>query len=295
MPARRILPTLRRVAVRASQSLRCLEVCGGHEASRGHFRRPGLDVVLCSEVQQETDAGGGELHLISSCASGRITRIMLADVCGHGPLFDELAGGLAALMKRNVNSVRQTRAVQQMNRQLQDASTKGGLASTMLTTYFAPTRSFTICNAGHPPPFLFRSSRNEWSVLKGQPGDSAEQASAFLEAAEYQQFYTKLEVGDFVLGYSNALTECRDSDGRTLGVEGLLERVRRLDVSVPGTLPRVLLDRIRMEQPGNLTGQDATIVLCQATDTAVAWRDNLLAPLRLLRSVRDRTSLARLE
>ena len=43
--------------------------------------------------------------------SGRITRMLLADVSGHGELVSQVAIGLRNLMRRNVNYVKQTRFV----------------------------------------------------------------------------------------------------------------------------------------------------------------------------------------
>jgi serine phosphatase RsbU (regulator of sigma subunit) len=108
---------------------------------------------------------------------------------------------------------------------------------------------------------------------------------------EYQQFDERLAVGDMVLSYSNVLTECRGASGRILGVEGLLRRVRQLDPQQPAELVSSLIGRIRAEHAGNFATDDATAILCRATDTKVAWRDNLLAPFRLLRSAGDRTRI----
>ncbi len=80
--------------------------------------------------------------------------MLLADVCGFGSLFADISSELRDLLKRNVNTIKQSRAVREMSCRLDDASHRGGFASTLISTYFAPTRSFSLCNAGHPPPFL---------------------------------------------------------------------------------------------------------------------------------------------
>jgi hypothetical protein len=95
-----------------------------------------------------------------------------------------------------------------------------------------------------------------------------------------------------IFSYSNVLTECRGASGRMLGVEGLLDRVRQLNPRRPADLVSSLIGRIRAEHADNLATDDATAVLCHATDTKVAWRDNLLAPFRLLRSAGDKTRIS---
>jgi sigma-B regulation protein RsbU (phosphoserine phosphatase) len=196
-------------------------------------------------------------------------------------------------MKRNVNSIQQAGLVRQMSCRLEHASPRGGFASTLVSTYFAPTRYFTLCNAGHPPPLLFRVEAGEWSILKQQPAETPSNDALFgvVDPSEYQQFKTKLQVGDMVLSYSNTLTECRSAEGCTIGLDGILDRVRHMDSDAPSHLPAALIEQIHGEHADNLVTDDATLLLCQANETPVAWRDNVLAPFRLLRSVSDKTKI----
>lgn len=271
-----------------------MEICGGHGDGARHYRRPGLDVWIRSRVKQDIAAGGGDLNLISSCASGRITRLVMADICGFGPLFKDLADRLRQVMKRNANTIRQARSVSQMSAQLAAAARQGGFASTVMSTYFAPTRSLTVCNAGHPPPMLYRRRSREWSLLKQQSNQRGTEDNTLgvVSADEYQHTKTTLETGDMVLAVSNSLTETRAANGQLNSIKALLKRVRQLDCESPGDLSEQLIECVCNEHVDNLRDVDASIVLCRATETRVAWRDNLLAPFRLLRSVSDRTSIA---
>jgi len=276
------------------QQMHCMQVCGGHGDGIRYYRRPGLDVWVLSRVKQDIASGGGDLHLISSCASGRITRMLLADICGFGPLFHGVATRLREVMKRNVNTMKQARSVREMSEHLSEAARLGGFASTLMTTYFAPTRSFTLCNAGHPSPMIYRRQAREWSLLKqaAKPSNDTEECFGLLPTGEFQQMKMKLEPGDMVLAYGDSLTETRARCGQTMGLESLLTRVQQLDCESPHEIPRRLVETVVSEHTENLSEADATIVLCQATETSVGWRDNVLAPFRLLRSVSDATSIA---
>ncbi|HRX83095.1 MAG TPA: PP2C family protein-serine/threonine phosphatase, partial [Pirellulaceae bacterium] len=207
-------------------------------------------------------------------------------------LFHGVATRLREVMKRNVNTIRQARSVRQMSQQLSAASQRGGFASTLMSTYFAPTRSFALCNAGHPPPMMYRMKTRQWSLMKQQPAATVTGGSepGVVDPSEYQQFKTTLEVGDMVLTFSNSLTESRTRDGQTLGVGGLLDRVRQCDSAKPSAIPETLLNQLKGGSTNDVDHEDATVMLCQATETPVAWRDNLLAPFRLIRGATDRTS-----
>lgn len=276
-----------------SEPMNCMEVWGGSCTRDDCLRRPGLDIWIQSQRSEFADAGGGDLHLLSSCASGRITRLLLADICGIGSLFSEISGELRDLMKRNVNTIQQQRIVRDMSHRLEQASRKGGFASILVSTFFAPTRSFSMCNTGHPPPLVFRKQDGGWMPLKHSPSNAAMQ-SAFGGAVnpdEYQRIKTSLDVGDMVLCYSNVLTECRSADGQIIGLQGVLDRVRGLDTEKPEQLAATLISKLQAEHADNREVEEATVLLCQATATKVGWKDNLLAPLRLFGSVSDNADI----
>ncbi len=273
--------------------LQCMEVRGGHGSSANFFSRPGLDIWVWSQTRHDSKLGGGDAHYISSCASGRITRILTADIGGTKNLFADVAQRLRELMKRNINVISQSSAVDQMSAEMGATSRQGGFASTLLSTYFAPTRSLTICNAGHPPALLYKSASGEWSALKSDMSEirPAEDYSGTVEPTEYQRFKLKLEIGDMFFFYSNALTECRQRDGRTMGVDGVTQLIHRLTRA--GTREATLhelIQSIRNAHQGNLCDEDATVILCEVTNTRVAMRDNFLAPFRVLRGPTDRTT-----
>ena len=94
-----------------------------------------------------------------------------------------------------------------------------------------------------------------------------------------------------VFAYSNILTECRDRAGQTIGVTGVVKRLRQLDPRRPKELSSSLVSQLKSEAAGNLVADDISLLLCQATKTRVSWRDNLLAPFRLLRRALDETRI----
>ncbi len=108
-------------------------------------------------------------------------------IAGRQPV----AVSLRELMRSHVNLVRQSRFVQAVNREFTDADHTGKFATAIIGTYFAPTRSFEFCNAGHPPPFLYSADTETWSMLdiKAQERDKLPPNFPFgIDAAtEYEQ------------------------------------------------------------------------------------------------------------
>lgn len=271
--------------------LQCMEVWGGNQVVDSGVIMPGLDAWVYSKPYGGA-AGGGDVHYVSSCATGRITRLLLADVSGHGDEVAELAAQLRALMRLYVNYLDQTRFVGELNEKLAAWSADGRFATAITTTFFAPTNYLTVCNAGHPPPLIYRVRSRQWSYLEHADtaparGDAGNVPLGVLDAVRFRQFGVKLRVGDLVLCYSDSLTESCAADGTLLGRQGMLDIVRTVSTDEPATFLSRLLDTIARTCAGNLTGDDVTALLFRPNGLAqrVPLRDRLLAPFRVARGL----------
>src|SRR4026207_2540255 len=98
----------------AQPTMQCMEVWGGHQASDNGVIMPGLDAWVVSRPYEGDDAGG-DIHYVSSCNTGRITRVLIADVSGPGQHVAKVASALRLLMRRYVNYIDQTRLVRGLN------------------------------------------------------------------------------------------------------------------------------------------------------------------------------------
>src|SRR5713226_4905196 len=141
-----------------------MEVWGGSQITARGVEFGGLDAWVYSKPYGQAERGG-DVYYASSCATGRISRLLLADVAGHGNSAAAAAADLRTLMRRFVNRLDQTEFVRMLNQQFAALSREGGFATAIVTTFFAPSRRLTICNAGHPRPFLYRVAQRQWNFL----------------------------------------------------------------------------------------------------------------------------------
>ena len=138
--------------------LQCMEIIGGNRALRQTIAAPGLEIWIDSRPL-ELGAGGGDIHYVSTCAGGYVTRLALADIAGHGKSADGLAIVLRDLMRKYINTLDPTRFARTLNRELAAATESECFATALLLTYFAPTRHLIICNAGHVHPLRYSARR----------------------------------------------------------------------------------------------------------------------------------------
>ncbi|MGD1275830.1 MAG: PP2C family protein-serine/threonine phosphatase [Tepidisphaeraceae bacterium] len=245
------------------EHMQCMEVWGGSQLTARAVEMGGLDAWVYSKPYGQAD-GGGDVYYASSCATGRINRLLLADVAGHGQAVADTAVSLRKLMRRYVNYLDQQQFVRSMNRQFAAMSKDGRFATALVTTFFAPTRRLSICNAGHPRPLLYSAASKRWSILEQDRRQSELPWNiplGILELADYEQFDVELGVGDLVVCYTDALSESRRADGELLGERGLLTIAQSLDADDPETLIERLLAAVGRLNPRNLSEDDVTVLL----------------------------------
>lgn len=300
----------------------CMEVWGGCDATDAAVTLSGLDAWVYSKPYEEAEAksagdaegesggggeggggGGGDIYYVSACATGRINRLLVADVAGHGAKVRDIATTLRDLMRRYVNYLDQSKFVTSMNHQFVECSAAGCFATAAVMTFFASTRTLSVCNAGHPPPLVWRNKAREWFPLAPANPRTANAETDAVDAenrspgnlplgiTDYDdcaQFDTPLDVGDMVLVYTDSLIEAKDTDGEMLGTTGLLTLVRHvLPNPDPATLIPTLLNIIDQRTAGGLKADDVTALLLRANGTGggIALHRSFLAPLRILASV----------
>ena len=143
-----------------------------------------------------------------------ITRLILADVSGHGAAVAEISASLRALMRKNINTKSQTRLVQALNRQFTELAQLRRFATAVVATYLATQRKLTVCNAGHPRPLWWRAATGAVGVAR--PGRRRRRATCPLgldDETPYNQFSVTLGRDDLVLFYTDALIEAAEPLG----------------------------------------------------------------------------------
>jgi serine phosphatase RsbU (regulator of sigma subunit) len=199
-------------------------------------------------------------------------------------------------MRRFVNRLDQTEFVRLLNQQFMALSKEGTFATAIVTTFFAPSRRLTVCNAGHPRPIMYHAKQGTWDFLGHHaldPQGAAVKSTpsniplGLLDISDYEQFDVHLEPGDCVVSYTDAFIESRDADGKDLGEAGVLRILRHLgDLPMEQLIPALLKD-VAGRYPDNLTDDDVTVLVVRVNGRPPhhSFGGKLGAAIRLVRSV----------
>jgi serine phosphatase RsbU (regulator of sigma subunit) len=249
-----------------------MEIWGGIEPVRQTVSTPGLDLWVFSQPYQG-DQQGGDVYYVTLCGGGVITRIVVADVSGHGSSVAEFSLSLRALLRKNINQKSQKRLVERLNRQFSAMAEMRRFATALVITYLASRDRLSVCNAGHPRPLFYRARDGHWSLLTEQHGEHDRMSNLPLgldDQTSYRSFDLKLDPGDLIVFYTDALIDAADHSQKLLGEAGLLDAARAVDAEIasPEAIGAALLETVARHRGLESADDDVTLVVLRHNASA---------------------------
>ena len=248
-----------------SIGLVCNEVWGGNRAFQGPIELPGLRGVLFS---QPCEGGrGGDVHYLSVCGSGLISRACLADVTGHGESVAVISQTMHDLLRRSVNRLDERKVLRRLNLSLSKLD-DGSFTTAAALTYFPPTRRLSLSYAGHEPAWYYDGSRQRWARL-----ETAQRKGLFdiVLAADPRTRYTRrvrrVAIGDRLLMITDGVLEAPNAAGELFGRERLANLLHNARNQVPQTLVPAIIRALREHTSGaRLRHDDVSLLMIEFVD-----------------------------
>ncbi|MHC4661299.1 MAG: PP2C family protein-serine/threonine phosphatase [Planctomycetota bacterium] len=131
---------------------------------------------------------------------------------------------------------------------------------------------FTFANAGHPAPVLFRENEKEPLLLQTEGGYPL----GIIPDALYPETTVSLKPKDFLLLYTDGITEAQNTEREFYGEERLYETVRKyIDRDADTILDELLKDAIAFVGKEEIR-DDINLVGIQIEDQAVSIEESLM-------------------
>jgi sigma-B regulation protein RsbU (phosphoserine phosphatase) len=245
--------------------LACLEIRGGNERVAYSIELPGLIAwVSCRPIAPATE--GGDLHYLSVCSQGFLSRIALADVAGHGEIVSAAANKLRDLLRKHADEWDQSDVVRELNDSFLREADGTEYATALVLSHYSDSGEILFTNAGHPPPIWGRAVTNEWSFLTDSTPYAKEPANlpiGLIPGTPYSQTAIQLGWDDLLILYTDGVTEAANDAGRLLNTDGFLGLVREMSVGSAPAIGQGLLAGLEMFRGATLAADDETIVVLQ--------------------------------
>lgn len=251
-----------------------------HEEERGAERKLfDQEIRVASEVQQRLfpharppmatlDYAGrclpargvsGDYYDFLALAPAKLG-LVLADVAGKGIpaalLMASLHAGVHTHVRQHGHCCDEM--LRRLNSLLYEATSSERYATLFYALYDDATRLLTYANAGHPPPLVVRRSAQLSISL-----DAATLPIGLFPELAARQEQVQLATGDWLLIFSDGLTEAWDLADNQFGSERLLEVVNHnLEQSASGML-EAIFEELARHGSGRAQYDDTTLIVAR--------------------------------
>jgi len=235
------------------REIQCTEVWGGVAPCDVSVQLAGIRGEVWARPWRG-HAEGGDIHFLSVCGMSILSKIVLADVSGHGAESAEVSRIIHRALGANVGAHDNTAMLGQVNAAFLDQH-RGDFRFTTMVSMILDTRDrkLVYAYAGHPA--ILRGRDGRFSRLLPEDGPRGGVPIGVLPGTEYQQHTAQLEKGDVLVVYSDAFIEARVG-GEMIGEEGLAELLESAGSMKPPVLKRHILATL-----GDALDDDASLLV----------------------------------
>ena len=252
-------------------ALVCMEVWGGNRSVTRTVELLDLTAWVYSNPAGSQDAGG-DIYYLSVCGQAVLSRVILADVSGHGAEVSAPAQVLHALMREHINTWDQTDFVRGLNKSFRGCVASGKYATALVLGVLRDTGETAFTNAGHLPPLWYRSKTATWNWLDEEACDAGGPTLkvacgveglpvGLIQGTKYRQTLIQLDPDDILVLYTDGITEAEDASGEMLGRDRLMEWIRAAPTDGPAAVGQFLLRRLGEFRKENLIDDETMIAI----------------------------------
>ncbi|MFA4015390.1 MAG: hypothetical protein RUDDFDWM_000470 [Candidatus Fervidibacterota bacterium] len=221
-----------------------------------------LPNIECWQIARECipargeKTGGGDFHDFITCNDGSIV-IAVGDVSGKGVDAQLKVPLVKSAIRATMNLCHELRdAVRHANSILASEFSDEDFAGAVFVRLKEGNSFVEAVNAGHLPILILRSDGTiEHIHASGPP-------LGVFNDSDYAQTQMHIQAGDLIVMLTDGLTEARNANGETYGVErikNLLSRIRHL---MPHEIASCVVEDVRRFQ-GYILNDDLTIIVAK--------------------------------
>ncbi len=230
------------------------------------LRAPGLSIsVLSAPCSGEH---GGDICHLGVGDDGRSTRVVLADVTGHGRSVVQMGRFVHDALADHMDASGGDALLRAVN---DAAIVRGPFAMTtaVVVGFSMDTRELELTYAGHAPVLLLRAGATRPAAIEpplpalDERGPTRNVALAVCEQVAFDPVRLTLARGDRLLLYTDGATDARDACGRAFGETGIVAALESAAAEALPKVPRALAEAIRRHTGSGLGHDDVTFVALQ--------------------------------
>ena len=239
----------------------CGTVWGGIEPVRLDVCTRGVNGSLYSTASG--GERGGDVYYMSVCSADLITRLVVADVRGHGEQVSDISSWIYQTLLDHMNSVDGAGILSDLNRIVHG---RGSIAITTasIVTHSIHDSALYYSYAGHPPVLAKRCGPTWTPLLLGAQSTQSDLPLGVLSSVPYNQGSVSVQAGDRVLLYTDGLSEATNPESdEEFGERALIASLEKLADRDLASARDALIECAIAFSGGPLLSDDCTLVLAE--------------------------------
>jgi sigma-B regulation protein RsbU (phosphoserine phosphatase) len=167
---------------------------------------------------------GGDYYDFLALPKGHLG-VAIGDVSGKGIAAALMMASLQASLRSEATRAPENlaAAVGNINRLVYEASSSNRYATFFYGQYDPARGRFDYVNAGHNPPMLFRGAEGKGTITRLEPGGTV---IGLLDDAQYAQGSVQLSSGDFLVAYTDGISEAMNLADEEWGEDRMIDAIR---------------------------------------------------------------------
>lgn len=238
--------------------VKCAEVWGGTLDADMDVCTSGLTASLYSA---SSDSGrGGDIYYFSVCQHDVLTRVVVADVVGHGRAINKVSQWLYEALVRQIETPDSNAVLADLNRTATERGLEA-LTTAAVVTFYLDDYNLNFSYAGHPPLLMCRRSEIDWRVVNLPSSDAPQNLPLGVPFdAPYEQQRMRLAPGDKLFLYTDGVIESPGKEDDLFGIERLTKVLRETHGENLNEVKRSVLTAIRAYTGGSMAHDDVTML-----------------------------------
>ena len=238
------------------QEIQCTEVWGGAGACDVSVMLAGVRGECWSRPFRGVKQGG-DIHFLSVCGMSILSKVVLADVSGHGAETAEVSEIIHNALVETIGAHDNSTMLHQVNDSFLERRRGAFKFTTMVTAILdSRDRSLVYAYAGHPAILRGEAATGHFAPVRSHENGRGGIPLGVLPGTEYSQHLVQLEAGDVLVFYTDAFSEAPDGEGGMLGAAGLAAILEEPRTMAPADLKAHVLARV-----GENLEDDASLIL----------------------------------
>ncbi|GAB4419543.1 MAG: hypothetical protein OHK0021_24140 [Bryobacter sp.] len=203
---------------------------------------------------------GGDIYYFSVCSIDILTRVVLADLRGHGEAVSQLSGWLYQQMLDKMDTLNGAAIFEDLNNTVCGKGFQA-LTTAVVISYNQQDRCLHYAYAGHPP-ILLRRDGTRWTRLEASQSEGpANLPLGVMPGVPYHQKTWQGAAGERVVLYTDGLLECPSPAGEDFEEERFVALLESCEDCSAHDLRERIIAALEAHHGGPLDHDDCTVAI----------------------------------